>query len=143
MRLSSLLAALLISLASTATILAQNQPENTEESEAHDYTRPTLLYIFSEEEEEDSAHQPTTEFEYQTRNWNFRWMPLLQNIVANTDMGHATLMPIPNPFALLGMSYPETASTYPDRGPQTRYRKRMVAAVDANNRAEKARRLGQ
>ena len=140
MKLRHLLAVLLVVLAGTAMAQDNEEPEPNQEGEAHDYTRPTLLFIFSEQEA--PATEPETTFEYQTRNWNFRWMPLLTSIVANTDMGHAALMPIPNPFTLLGMSYPETATTYPDRGPQNRYRKKMVAFVDAANRADRERRQG-
>lgn len=139
MKVWRLFAVLLI--LSAGTVMAQESEETTEEAEAHDYTRPTLLFIFSGDEDAP-ATEPETTFEYQTRNWNFRWMPLLTSIIPNTDMGHANVMPIPNPFTLLGMSYPETATTYPDRGPQNRYRKKMVAYVDAVNRADRERRQG-
>jgi hypothetical protein len=114
--------------------------ERTEETEPpHDYSRPTLLFIFSEEEKPQD--EPDTTFEYSTKNWTFRWLPFLTPIVTSRNFGNASVMGPVDPFALLGMEYPETADTYPDRGEQSRFRKRMVRTVHAANRADKARRL--
>ena len=120
---------------------AQEQTEETEseQAEVHDYSRPTLLIILSEEEK--NPNEPDTTFEYHTKNWTFRWLPFLTPIVTSRNFGNASIMGPVDPFSLLGMEYPETADTYPDRGEQSRFRKRMVRTVHAANRADRARRL--
>jgi hypothetical protein len=129
---------LLVLLSFSTFSFAQEETEETE-PESHDYSRPTLLFILSEEEK--SPNEPDTTFEYHTRNWTFRWLPFLTPIVTSRNFGNASIMGPVDPFSLLGMEYPETADTYPDRGEQSRFRKRMVRTVHAANRADKARRL--
>jgi hypothetical protein len=117
---------------------AQETPEK--EAPPHDYSRPTLLYIFNEEEQPKT--KPDLVLEYSTPNWTFRFIPFLAPIVTNRNIGTALLMPTVDPFALLNLDYPQTAETYPDRGPQNRYRRRMLNLVSAANRADRERRLG-
>lgn len=110
-----------------------------EEPSPHDYSRPTLLFIFSEEEAPPT--EPDLVLEYSTPNFTFRLVPFLAPIVTNRNLGTALLMPTVDPFALLNLDYPQTAETYPDRGPQYRYRRKMLSVVTAANRADKERRL--
>jgi hypothetical protein len=114
-----------------------------EEAKAQDYSREKLLLIFNatDDEEEQPSNEPDMTFEYSTKDWTFRWLPFLTSIIPNVDSGRASLMPVPSAFTLLGMEYPETADTYPLRGEQSRYRRRMISVVHQANRAEKAMRL--
>lgn len=113
--------------------------EAPEPETPRDYSRQKLLFIFSEEEAPPS--KPDLVLEYSTPNLTIRFLPFLAPIVTNRNLGTALLMPTVDPFALLGHEFPQTAETYPDRGPQYRYRKKMVALVTAANRADRERRL--
>ena len=104
-----------------------------------DYSRKALLEVFRETPEIINQPGPfDSGIIFERGNVRYRFMPIVAPILMGGLGGSAdtTPMPIVDPVALTGMSYPYDAGSYRDRWQEWRVRRMLRRNVAAANRAD-------
>jgi hypothetical protein len=118
------------------------ESESTTEQEATekpDYSRKALLEVFRETPEIINQPGPfDSGIIFQRGSVRYRWMPIVAPLLFGGLGGSpdTTPMPVVDPVALTGMSYPYDAGSYRDRWQEWRVRRMLRRNVAAANRAD-------